>query len=75
MTNTQSTVTARLDRATADNLLPALTNALRVRGPKSDRSAAGAVNVVLDTATARNLLLSLTHSLQSVGSGKKKKGK
>ncbi|HEY6350698.1 MAG TPA: hypothetical protein VI636_14940 [Candidatus Angelobacter sp.] len=65
MTKTQSTVTARLDRKTANSALPALTNALHASG--------SVVNVVLDTVTARNLLLALTHSLQASGTKKKKK--
>ena len=65
MTKTQNTVTAKLDRNTANCVLPALTNALQ--------AGSSVVNVVLDTVTARNLLLALTHSLQASGGKKKKK--
>jgi hypothetical protein len=67
MTNTQGTVTAKLDRNTANSVLPALTQAVQASGP--------IVNLVLDTITARNLLLALTYALQADGPGKKKKKK
>jgi len=69
MTKTHDTVTARLDNATADDLLLALANALH------GHRGAGAADLALDTGTARNLLLALTHSLQAAGSKKKKNGK